>query len=40
MCFWSHSEDAVLVQVELQDPRHTHDKQGLVSLIVKDSRPR
>ncbi|BDA42878.1 probable peptidyl-prolyl cis-trans isomerase [Coccomyxa sp. Obi] len=28
------------LEVELQDARHMHDKQGLVSLIVKDSRPR
>ncbi len=31
---------AVLVQVELQDARHAHGEQGLVSLVVKDSRPR
>ncbi|EIE24486.1 cyclophilin-like protein [Coccomyxa subellipsoidea C-169] len=28
------------LEVELQDARHAHGEQGLVSLVVKDSRPR
>lgn len=31
---------AVYMQVELQDAKHFHQEGGLVSLVVKDSRPR